>query len=188
MLFPKLFDIFPPSTCKNSTCIQRFAGIFPADKPKYIIYTVAKQVHAAAKYFSMPVTTAIEEIASYAKLTENQENIIENKTVTIDNYISKETEGSVALLNEAKLKPIVIGKGKYVIDQYPLKGTNVLNGSKVFLLTNNEERIMPSIIGWSRSEVESLCTLSKVTCQFDGSSVEEGSDILSDTVVSVLLE
>jgi len=88
----------------------------------------------------------------------------------------------------------VIGKGKYVIDQYPLKGTNVLNGSKVFLLTNNEERIMPSIIGWSRSEVESLCTLSKVTCQFDGygfvreSSVEEGSDILSDTVVSVLLE
>jgi len=174
--------------------IKSFAGIFPADKPKYIIYTVAKQVHAAAKYFSMPVTTAIEEIASYAKLTENQENIIENKTVTIDNYISKETEGSVALLNEAKLKPIVIGKGKYVIDQYPLKGTNVLNGSKVFLLTNNEERIMPSIIGWSRSEVESLCTLSKVTCQFDGygfvreSSVEEGSDILSDTVVSVLLE
>ena len=62
-------------------------------------------------------------------------------------------------MKNEKLKVYVIGDGKAIINQYPLKGSEVIKGSKVFLLTENEEYIMPDIIGWSSSEVMNFCNL-----------------------------
>lgn len=101
--------------------IKSFAGIIPSDNPKYIIYVVGKKPETNLGSWAKVITTAIEEIASYAKLTESKSDADLTKLIDLNNYISREVEKSVIDLEQNKLKVIVIGDGKYVINQYPLK-------------------------------------------------------------------
>lgn len=69
--------------------IKSFAGIFPADDPKYIVYVAGKKPETNLGSWAKVITTAIEEIASYAKLTESKSDADPSKIITLDNYISK---------------------------------------------------------------------------------------------------
>ena len=61
-------------------------------------------------------------------------------------------------LNDNNIKPIVLGNGDVIINQYPKN--NVVNvDDKVFLLTNANEIKMPNLEGYSKNEVMTLCNL-----------------------------
>ncbi len=92
------------------------------------------------------------------------------------------------------LTVIRLGNGKYIINQYPEKGSTILVGSKVFLLTNDETYTMPNMVGWSSSEATTLCHLLGIKYKISGygfvkeQSVEEGTEINSDTEITITLE
>lgn len=148
--------------------IKSFAGIFPADDPKYIVYVAGKKPETNLGSWAKVITTAIEEIASYAKLTESKSDADPSKIIKLDNYISKNLDITLEELKNKKINIITIGNGKYIINQYPLKNKTLLSGEKLFLLTNDKEIKMENLKGWSLSEVKTYCNLIGLNLEYSG--------------------
>lgn len=165
--------------------IKSFAGIFPAEDPKYIVYVAAKQLEGSARNFADPATNAFEEIAGYAKLINNESEVDLDNLIEINNYISKNTLDTVTLFDNKKISLIVLGNGKYIINQFPLKNSTILANGKLFLLTNSNEFTMPNVIGWSRSEVETLCKLINLNCIFNGYGYVNNQSIPEGTIIDL---
>lgn len=178
----------------NYDYIKSFAGIFPADEPEYIIYVSVKQLIGSTSDIANAVTTAVEEIANYANLTEEKNDMDKSKIVNITNYINSKIDLSVENIKKLKLEPIVIGDGSTIINQYPRKGSTLVAGNKIFLLTNASTYTMPNIKGWSLTEVISFCNLLGIEYEYEGYgyvkefNIEVNSEIDKNTKLKVILK
>lgn len=139
--------------------VKSFAGIFPYEEPKYIFYVSTKQLVGSFNEVAKISKKMVEEIAKYKNITNAVEELDKSKVVLLDNLISSNVSETEEKLKKAGLTPIIIGNGKYVINQYPLKGNKVQYGSKVFLKTNGIEYKMPDTKGWSSADIISFCNI-----------------------------
>lgn len=165
--------------------IKSFAGIFPADAPKYIVYVAGKKPETNIGSWAKVITTAIEEIASYAKLTESKSDADPSKIITLDNYISKYLDTTLEELKNKKIDVIILGNGKYIINQYPLKNKTLLSGEKLFLLTNDKEIKMENLKGWSLSEVKTYCNLIGLKLEYNGYGYVINQSIEENAILDV---
>ena len=165
--------------------IKSFAGIFPADDPKYIVYVAGKKPETNLGSWAKVITTAIEEIASYAKLTESKSDADPSKIITLDNYISKYLDTTLEELKNKKIDVIILGNGKYIINQYPLKNKTLLSGEKLFLLTNDKEIKMDNLKGWSLSEVKTYCNLIGLKLEYNGYGYVINQSIEENAILDV---
>ena len=165
--------------------IKSFAGIFPADDPKYIVYVAGKKPETNLGSWAKVITTAIEEIASYAKLTESKSDADPSKIITLDNYISKCLDTTLEELKNKKIDVIILGNGKYIINQYPLKNKTLLSGEKLFLLTNDKEIKMKNLKGWSLSEVKTYCNLIGLKLEYNGYGYVINQSIEENAILDV---
>ena len=175
--------------------IKSFAGIFPSDNPKYIVYVAGKKPETNLGSWAKVITTAIEEIASYAKLTESKNDTDFSKIIKVDNYISKNLGDTLSRLSDSNIKVVGLGDGDYIINQYPSKNSTLLAGNKLFLLTNSNNFKMENIIGWSISDVKTYCELIGLKLDVQGygyvvsQSINAGEVIdLNNMTLSVTLE
>ena len=148
--------------------IRSFAGIFPYENPEYIFYVSAKQLDGGANALANVVTKAVESIANYANITNQNSELDHSKIIKIDNYISEDITETKENLEKLNLEVIILGEGNIITNQFPLKNTEVIKGSKVFLLTENNNYKMPDIIGWSSSEVMNFCNMIGIKYIFNG--------------------
>lgn len=165
--------------------IKSFAGIFPADDPKYIVYVAGKKPETNIGSWAKVITTAIEEIASYAKLTESKSDADPSKIITLDNYISKYLDTTLEELKNKKIDVIILSNGKYIINQYPLKNKTLLSGEKLFLLTNDKEIKMENLKGWSLSEVKTYCNLIGLKLEYNGYGYVINQSIEENAILDV---
>ena len=165
--------------------IKSFAGIFPSDDPKYIVYVAGKKPETNLGSWAKVITTAIEEIASYAKLTESKSDADPSKIITLDNYISKYLDTTLEELKNKKIDVIILGNGKYIINQYPLKNKTLLSGEKLFLLTNDKEIKMKNLKGWSLSEVKTYCNLIGLKLEYNGYGYVINQSIEENAILDV---
>lgn len=165
--------------------IRSFAGIFPEEDPKYIVYIAAKKFEGNSVRFADVVTTGIEEIAKHAKLTDETKEVDLSKVINIDNYLSKDIETVTTMLENKKMNIVIIGNGKYIINQYPLKNNTILENGKLFLVTNGSELKMPNMTGWSLSDVKNYCNLIGLKIEYSGYGYVIGQSIAQDTVLDV---
>ena len=118
-----------------SDIISSFAGIYPNDDPKVIIYASVKRpdggnqkviwtaikdivVNISKYYGTDPDTTSEEELSEYS----------------LTSYKNKDTTSSKTELESMGMNVTVIGNGNKVTKQYPSKGDKVTSGTKYFLL------------------------------------------------------
>lgn len=167
----------------NYDYIKSFAGIFPADNPEYIIYFSVKQLIGSTTDIANTVTTAVEEIANYANLTETDDDLDESKIITISNYINTKIDYSIEKINDLKLTPIIIGEGNVITNQYPKNNSTVVAGTKLFLLTNDSVYKMPDITGWTLTEVMSFCKLIGLEYEYEGYGFVKEFSIPKDTEI-----
>lgn len=165
--------------------IRSFAGIFPEEDPEYIVYVAARKFEGSGRSFAGVVTSAIEEIAKHAKLTEETKEVDLSKVIDIDNYLSKDIGTVTTLLENKKINVIVIGNGKYITNQYPIKNSTVLENGKLFLVTNATEIKMPDMIGWSLSDVKNYCNLIGLALDYSGYGYVVSQSLATDTVIDV---
>ncbi|MEG0794659.1 MAG: penicillin-binding transpeptidase domain-containing protein [Bacilli bacterium] len=165
--------------------IMSFSGVFPDENPEYIMYVAEKGLHGTVRNLADAVTKAIEEIASYAKITNSASDTDTSKIVEVENYISHEVKESTDKINALKIKPIIIGDGKYVINQFPLNYSKVLVDSKIFILTNSKNFIMPDMTNWSMNEVKTFCELINLPCTFNGYGYVLTQSIPSSSVIDI---
>ena len=148
--------------------VRSFAGIFPYEDPKYIIYVSVKQYDGNFKNVASMVSKVVEEIAKYKNLTTKVEEINYSKIHTMDNFISANVTSLQDNTKLAQLTPIILGDGKYVKKQYPPKDTTIVSGNKVFFVTNGNNYLLPDLTGWKTSEVATLCKLLNIDYKIDG--------------------
>ncbi len=174
--------------------IRSFAAIFPKENPKYILYMASDRYTGPVSQLSDITTTAIEEIASYAKITDTEINHVVNEKQILSNYISSKTSDTIKNLEAIGLKPIVIGDGLYITNQYPLKSATVFAGDKVFLKTNYINITMPDITGYSANEVKTIANIMGIKYEIEGygyvttQNLEVNSLIAANSILKVTLE
>ena len=165
--------------------IKSFAGIFPEDDPKYIVYVAARKFEGLSSKFANVITTAISEIAKYAKITDVTTKDDLSKVVNIENYLSKETDIVISMLENKQIDLVVIGDGKYIINQYPSKNNSLVVGNKLFLVTNSTNIIMPDVTSWSLNEIKTFCSLINLKLEYSGYGYVKSQSINKDTVIDL---
>ena len=175
--------------------IYSFGGMFPKDNPEIIIYGAMKRPYwGGSAGLSKATVNIIKSIAKYYNIygnTESNENVVEYK---LPSYINKNVDKVKLELESKQIIPIILGNGDKVIKQFPNYNNTVISHDKVFLLTNDSEIEMPSIIGWSRSDIINLCNLLGIKYEIEGygyainQSVEKDTIIKKDDILKVNLE
>ena len=148
--------------------IRSFAGMFPKDDPQYIIYVAIKDLEGTSSAIGGMTKSIVESIAKYKNLSDRESNKEESKYVVLDNYLNKNKNDVISLLESKGLKPIVVGDGDVVVNQYPIKNKNIIIGSKVYLKTNSDNKNMIDITGWNKTEVINLMNFMEVDYEING--------------------
>lgn len=165
--------------------IRSFAGLFPKDDPKYIIYVSVKKFQGASSSLGNIIKKMVESVVTYKNLSDKDSNVDESKVINIASYINQGKNETVKLLEKYGLCPIVIGDGEYIINQYPSTNSSVLYGSKVFLVTNGNNITMPNVIGWTHNEINTFAKLIKINYNIDGYGKVINTNILEGSIIDL---
>lgn len=174
--------------------VRSFAGLFPADDPKYVMYVSVKQFDGSIVKLANAVKTVVEEVAKYKNIDEKQDNNYDQEIITLDNYLNTSVEEAEEKIKALRLTPIVVGNGKYVINIYPKKGNKVLAGSKVFVKTSESNYIMPDVTNWSENEIVTFCNFIGLRYNISGygtvssQSIEINAPITNESILTVELK
>lgn len=178
----------------DTNYIRSFAGIFPDDEPRYIVYIAAQQMNtSSSKPLGDALTKAVDDIVAYLGI-ENKTDKMQEKIVELNNYMSSEVIKVVDELKKKQLKVYTLGTGKYVINQYPLKGSKVVLGSKVFIVSNKNDFVMEDMTGWSLNEAMTYANLLKIKLDVKGygyvkkQSIAPKTKITNDMTLTIELE
>ena len=172
--------------------IYSFSGMFPKDDPEIIIFASIKRPNNGSNIGLKTMSNAImESIGKYLGLI-GGDSIDTNKSFQIGSYINLNTNDVKESLENKGLDVIVLGNGDRIINQYPIN-TTLLQGDKIFLLTNDSNIKMPSLIGYTKIECISLLNLLNVDYEFEGygyvteQSIKVGESI-NDKIKIILKE
>lgn len=146
--------------------IKTFTGLFPGNDPEIIIIVTVSKLHNSIA-LAKTSKTLIEDIATYLNIYDDL-NSNNNYNYKIDSYINKSSEDVVNKLKESKIKHVLIGNGKKIINQYPKKGATLIANEKIFLLTNSASYKLPNMIGWSRNDVTHYSELIGLNVIYNG--------------------
>ena len=158
------------------------AVLFPKDDPQIIIYAVAKEA-SVSKPLSVAVKSIVQNISKYYNIYDDDTDTQEEKGYAIDNYLNKIVSNVKLSLNDSGINPIILGKGEIIINQYPLDEEIIINEDKVFLITNDPNITMPNILGYSKSEVITLCHLLGIKYIINGTGYVATQSISPGTVI-----
>ncbi len=161
--------------------IRSFAGMFPEKDPQVIIYAVAAKTTSSSNV-KKAVKSLVKDVGTYLNIN-GKDNNVELSSYVIQSYINKNTAEVVKTLNDNKIKTIVLGDGKKIINQYPPINAILNTGSKVFLLTNDNKIKMPDISGWSRNDVQTLAYMVGLNVNFNGYGYVKSYSIKKDTLI-----
>lgn len=163
--------------------IYSFSGMFPYENPEYIIYASVKRPNIRkSSIVAEAVNFVTESIVKYKNIKSTDDS--KNKKFEIQNYQNQQLDSVLKTLNGTNITPIVIGDGNVIIDQYPNEKTQLINGDKLFLLTNGNNITMPNIIGWSRRDVLMFSTLANLDYNFTGYGYAVKQNIIKDTTIN----
>ncbi|TCJ06082.1 penicillin-binding protein [Cytobacillus praedii] len=138
-----------------------FLGMAPTDDPKLIVYVAVQQpqidLHTSG---AQPVADIFKPVMKsslqYLNIEPEEQKKVQYEK--IPSVIGSSAEEAKNILSKKGVTPIIMGKGKKVIDQLPAKDTKLMTGENVVLLTDNEQMI-PDMTGWSLRDVMKVAKL-----------------------------
>ena len=177
----------------DTNVIHSFAGLFPYEDPKFIIYISVQRLYGPTEYMAESIKSIVDSISKYKNLSDLVVDTDETQVISVANYINKTSADSLTNLQALGLNAIIIGDGERVINQYPSKGTNLTKGSKIFLLTNTLEYTIPNMKNWTSSDAKNYCNLVGLKCNIEGyglvksQSIKAGNKINKDSKLNIVL-
>lgn len=178
----------------SNQIIRGFAGMFPKDNPKVIMYVAAKNP-SSSNLMKELVKEVIENTSNYLKIynqTKNETQAL--NSIALESYQNKETKVVKSQLESKKLHIVVIGDGDKIINQYPKPGTVVNELDRVFLITNSNNKVVPDFYGYSKSEIMILANLLNLKIKTTGNgyayqqSIESGTKIENNKIIEIKLK
>lgn len=166
----------------SNQIIRGFAGMFPKDNPRVIMYVAAKNP-SSSKLIEKLIKEVIKNTSNYLKIyNESQKEEKKLNEIIIDSYISKEVNKVKKDLENNKINVIVLGDGDKIIKQYPEKNTKIDELDKVILLTNSKDIKVPDFSNLSRSEAIIVANLLNMKLEFSGNGYVKDQSIKKDTI------
>jgi stage V sporulation protein D (sporulation-specific penicillin-binding protein) len=150
--------------------ISNFAGFFPADHPKYMIYVMLDTdyrnqwgKYAAATFKRIAQRIQVQEKRLYSKMTstpktnQHSEPPREIKNFVMPNLVNRKYDFGRNVLEALGLNIEEQGRGEFILSQSIAAGTKIAPGEQVVLelfeVKKSDGRIiMPSVIGLSLRE------------------------------------
>ncbi len=170
---------------QSSDYVSSFSGIFPKDDPQIIIYAAEKRSkNGGSSGLVEQVRGAMQDIAKYKNILNNTSTATNLKTYKLASYLSNNLEATVSSLTSMGLIPIVIGNGDKIIDQYPKQNTTIIEGDKIFLITNGNEYKMPNMNNWSKNEALLFFNITSTKYEIEGSGYVNTQSVQTNTVLN----
>lgn len=154
---------------------------FPAENPKYIVFTVINlpKDYKDGVQTPAPMTKKlIENIIKYDNMeptqpTKDKTNLSQNKTVTVADYTDSIIYNVIGDLDGKDLRYKVVGTGNQVVNQVPKGGTSVDVGSEVILYVEKSAEdsgtvSVPNVVGKTYTEAEKTLQDAGFTVAFEG--------------------
>ena len=173
----------------ESDIISSFAGIYPKDDPKVIIYASVKRPEGGNQRV---IWTAIKDIVvNISKYYGTDPSSTEDNSLeeySLSSYKNKDVNNSKAELESMGMTVTVIGDGTDVINQYPIKGEKITAGTKVFLITNSSNMTLPDVTGLSSKQAEDLLRLLGVNVKLEGNGYVTAQSVGAGTLITAGME
>ena len=147
----------------ESDFIKGFAGMFPKEDPKIIIYANIKRPYkGSVKPLTDIIKSVVTNVSKYYNIYDEVEASIESTSYTLEGYYNKKVETVKQELEKHGIEVITIGDGDTIINQYPTKGITTSKSNKVFLLTNYKTVTIPNFNNWSKKDVNTYLKLANI--------------------------
>ncbi|MFZ2601067.1 MAG: PASTA domain-containing protein, partial [Lactococcus lactis] len=155
--------------------------MYPAKNPDFIFYMNVKIPTESwtLKYIARvanPLLTSAEAMKN--DLSVSADTDTKAGKVTIENYKGKDSGDTADSLRRTVLSPVIIGTGAKVTAQSIAEGEKVSANSRILLLTNDKDQVMPDMYDWSKKEVEQLANWFGIKVTYEGS----GNKVLTQSI------
>lgn len=165
--------------------INSFVGMYPADDPEIIVYVAIQQpTWSGASAIIKASKEMIVNITKYLNLFDDGTINSSIESYTLESYKSKATSKVVSTLQSKNIEVVQIGTGDKIISQYPASGTKVLSYDKVILVTNDVNKTLPNLVGWSKKDAINILKLVNVNYETNGSGYVTSQDIPAGTIIT----
>lgn len=168
---------------KKGNWLISFVGYAPAENPKAVVAIVIDEPDLGGDFtlggqVAMPAFRSImlstlqymgikpdpNLIASNAEASgtsaKHSSKVDAKNTAVVGNYVLKPVKESTKAIKDKRLQPVILGKGKKVLEQFPQQGEELYEQQPVYLLTNQEKDIpLPSLAGLSLRDALTICQL-----------------------------
>ena len=161
--------------------IRGFAGMFPKDDPKIIIYASLKRpIPANPAALTLVIHSVVENVSKYYNIYDEKRETIENTNYTLDSYLNQDVNSVKNKLESKGLEVVIIGDGDTIINQYPNKDITTSKDNKVFLLTNSDKITIPNFTDWSRKDVYTYLYLANIKFTSNGTGYLVSQSIVDE--------
>ena len=168
----------------SSDYIYSFSGMFPGDDPEIILYAAIKRPKDTTNYVAPMIREVEKNITKYLNIEEKSN---EKKSYVVESFYNKKVNEVKTLLESKNIKVLVIGDGTEIINQYPSVNSTIYEDDLVILKTNNYDKRMIDLDGYSYKEVDNILRLMGVSYILEGNGyVYEQSipvgEVINDTI------
>lgn len=178
----------------NNQVIRGFAGMFPKENPRVIIYAAAKNP-SSTNLLKDLLREVIKNTSNYLKIyNDSQKSDKKLNDFKVESYLNKKVVDVKSNLEKNRIKTIILGNGDKIIDQYPKENIIISELDKVILLTNSKEKTVPDFKGLSKSEATTVANILNMKVNFTGDgyvseqSIKESTKYKNTDVVKLTLK
>ena len=154
----------------SSDIISSFAGVYPKEDSKVIIYaSVKRPAEGKQKVIWDAIKEIVVNISKYYGTSPTDEVVSKLTTYKLPSYKNKNINTVREDLTKKGMQIVTIGNGDKVVSQYPSANEKLTTNSKVFIITNDTNLTVPDVTGLSRKQAEEVLKLLDITPSLEGS-------------------
>ena len=160
--------------------ITSFAGFYPKDDPKVIIYASVKRPSGGSQ---KPLSNAVTEVVNnLSKYFGEESSTVTTTEYPLPSFENKDLEQTKIVLSNNSIRYVVIGNGTKVTNQVPNAGSKITSSDTVYLITNEDNIKVPNVIGLSSKTANNILSKLGLNVKLEGvgyvvaQSIPEGSE------------
>lgn len=171
--------------------IYSFLGVAPKSDPQLIVYVAVDRPNITIyEQGSAPVaqifTTVMKHSLQYLNISPNKKSTevsLNDEGFLLADFTGKNVATTEATLQQAGLDVYIIGSGSAVVKQVPRKGTRLIPGEKILILTDGDRFTMPNINNWSLREVMKLANILNLNANILGSGFVTSQSVSANSSI-----
>lgn len=164
--------------------ISSFSGVYPKSNSRVIIYASVKRPSGGSQ---KPISNAVKEIVNNLSKyygNDDSSNKVEINDYKVKNYINKKIDKVKLELESNKINYVVLGQGDKIVKQTPSSGDVITTNDTVYLITNDSNITVPSVVGLSSKVAKSILNNLGIKVKLDGVGYVSTQSVAESTQIS----